>query len=167
MSAKTKRYTAGNAFFLALPILLGSSAVLAQGHLDVTTTVQKEMVVTNENGETETRLIGAETVVPGERVVYTITFENTGADAAENVVITNPIAESLSYVAGSASNGDMRIEFSADGGRTFGIASELTLVDDGIERPATTGDYTHVRWIMQTELDVGAKGSASFAAILE
>lgn len=167
MGAIVKRYTTFNAFFLALPILLGSGAVLAQGHLEVTTIVQKEVLVKNENGEAETMLIGADTVVPGERVVYTISFENTGTDAAENVVITNPIADSLKYVAGSASNGDMRIEFSADGGRTFGLASELTLVDDGIERPATTRDYTHVRWIMQTELDVGAKGTASFAAILE
>ncbi len=61
----------------------------------------------------------------------------------------------------------MRVEFSADGGQTYAVASELTIMDNGVERPATTFDYTHVRWIMQSELAVGAKGSASFAAVLE
>lgn len=145
----------------------GTAAAQGQGHLKVTTIVQKEIVVASDDGEAETRLVVAESVIPGERVVYTITFENVGDAAAENVVITNPIAESLTYVAGSASNGEMRVEFSADGGRTFGPASELTVVDGDIERPATTHDYTHVRWVMQSELEVGAKGSASFAAVLE
>lgn len=144
-----------------------SGAALAQSHLDVTTIVQKEVVIENENGNRETQLIAAETVIPGEQVVYTITFENVGAEPAENVVITNPISESLTYVVGSASNGDKRVEFSADGGQTFGPASQLIVVDNGIERPATTKDYTHVRWVMQTKLEVGAKGSASFAAVLE
>lgn len=150
-----------------LLLAAGTVAAQQQSHLQVTTIVQKEIVVENDSGDSETRLVVAESVIPGERVVYTITFENVGDAAAENVVITNPIAESLTYVAGSASNDEMRVEFSADGGRTFGPASELTVVDGDIERRATTNDYTHVRWVMQTELDVGAKGSASFAAVLE
>jgi uncharacterized repeat protein (TIGR01451 family) len=149
-------------------ILLSSSA-LAQdkAHLNVTTTVQKEVVVETEDGERVTQLVTAESAIPGERIHYTITFENVGDDSAENIVITNPISDSLTYVAGSASNGDMKVEFSADGGKTFDLASELKIVDDGNERPATTKDYTHVRWAMQSELEVGAKGSASFAAVLE
>lgn len=148
-----------------LPVLPVSA--LAQGHLNVTTVVHKEVTVETEDGKSETRLVEAESVIPGERVVYTITFENIGAEPAENVVITNPIADSLTYVAGSASGAEMRVEFSIDGGQSFGPASELTIVDDGTERPATTQDYTHVRWIMQSELAAGAEGQASFAAVLE
>lgn len=153
----------------ALCALLFSASVLAQGngHLEVTTIVQKEIVVEDEVGERTTQLVEAQSVVPGEKVVYTITFKNVGDAAAENVVITNPISESLTYVAGSASNGSMSIEFSADGGKTFGLASELRVVDGDIERPATTTDYTHVRWVMNKELEVGAEGSASFAAVLQ
>ncbi len=144
-----------------------SGNAYAQQHLDVQTTVQKQIVVENEDGSTETQLVPAGNVVPGETVVYTITFENVGDEAADNVVITNPISDVLTYVPGSASNSSMRVEFSADGGQTFGLASELTIVNEGIERPATTSDYTHVRWVMQTELEVGGKGTASFAAVLE
>lgn len=138
-----------------------------QGHLNVTTTVKKEVIVETEDGKAETQLVEAESVIPGETVVYTITFANVGDEPAENVVITNPISASLTYVAGSATNDEMRVEFSIDGGQTFAPASELKLVDNGIERPATTKDYTHVRWVMQSELAAGGEGRASFAAVLE
>ncbi|NND58866.1 MAG: DUF11 domain-containing protein [Gammaproteobacteria bacterium] len=163
-----KSEVAAAAIWSTFALFLSSSA-LAQGngHLEVTTIVQKEIFVETEEGETTTQLVEAQSVVPGEKVVYTITFKNVGDAAAENVVITNPISESLTYVAGSASNGSMRTEFSADGGKTFGLASELRVVDGDMERPAATQDYTHVRWIMQTQLEVGAEGSASFAAVLQ
>lgn len=169
MSVLLNKLRAPVANLIAFCVLLAGSNAFAEGngHLEVTTIVQKEIVVEEENGETTTQLIEAQSVVPGEKVVYTITFRNVGDAAAENVVITNPISESLTYVAGSASNGSMRVEFSTDGGKSFGIASELRVVDNGVERPATTQDYTHVRWIMQSELEVGAEGSASFAAVLQ
>ncbi len=169
MSVLMKNFRIPVATLFAFCALFFGSNVFAQskGHLEVTTIVQKEIVVEDENGETTTQLVEAQSVVPGEKVVYTITFKNVGDAAAENVVITNPISESLTYVAGSASNGSMRVEFSTDGGKTFGIASELSIIDDGVERPATTLDYTHIRWVMQSELEVGAEGSASFAAVLQ
>ena len=140
---------------------------LAQDFLEVTTIVQKEVVVETEDGTAETQLVEADTVVPGERVVYTITFRNVGDEPAENVIITNPIADTLTYVAGSASSDGADVEFSIDGGQSFASAPELRVVDNGIERPATTTDYTHVRWVMQTALAAGGEGQASFAADLE
>ncbi len=155
-------------FIAAITALFALSATAsAQQQLDVQTTVQKQIVVESEDGSTETQLVEAYNVVPGDTVVYTITFENVGNEPADDVVITNPISDVLEYVPGSATNGNMRIEFSADGGQTFGLASELTIVDGGVERPATTIDYTHVRWVMQSELEVGGKGIASFAAVVE
>ena len=68
-------------------VLLGLSfGVLAQedGSLDVRTVVQKEEVVVNEDGQSENRLVAVESVVPGERVFYTITFTNVGEEPAED-----------------------------------------------------------------------------------
>lgn len=145
-----------------------TSAVLAQetGHLNVRTTVQKEEVVVNDAGETERRLVPAETVVPGDDVVYTITFTNISDEAAENVVITNPISEDLTYVAGSAFGPGTVIEFSVDGGRTFGAAAELVVGTPEGRRPAGVDDFTHVRWTMESALAVGAQGLARFRARL-
>ena len=139
----------------------------AQTHLEVTTTVQKEEEFVNDAGVIETRLVAADVVVPGEKVFYTITFRNISEETADNVVITNPIAEDLAYVAGSGFGPGTTIEFSVDGGTSFGKAEDLEIVEDEIARPAEASDYTHVRWVMQNDLAAGAQATARFAAILE
>lgn len=150
---------------LLLLISLGS---FAQGQqLDVQTTVQKEVVTTTENGDIKKSLVSADAVAPGEKVFYTITFRNVGSESADNVVITNPIAESLFYVDGSAFGPGSDIEFSVDGGQTFGSADELTVTDNGETRAADGSDFTHVRWVMKNNLAAGAQGTARFAAILQ
>ena len=150
-------------------VLLGLSfAVFAQedGSLDVHTVVQKEEVVVNENGESENRLVAVESVIPGERVFYTITFTNVGDEPAENVVITNPIATELTYVEGSAFGPGMDVQFSVDGGATFAVAADLTVTENGETRAAGPEDFTHIRWVMQGELNTGSQGTARFAAVL-
>ena len=136
------------------------------GHLNVRTVVQKEEVTVNDSGETERRLVSADTVLPGDDVVYTITFTNVSDEKAENVIITNPISENLTYIEGSAFAPGTLIEFSVDGGNSFAAAAELTVADNGAERPAEPDDFTHVRWTMQNELDAGAQGMARFRARL-
>ncbi len=121
----------------------------------------------NDSGEAETRLVAADSVVPGESVVYTITFQNISDEPAANVVITNPISEDLTYVDGSAFGPGTVIQFSTDGGQNFATADELTVIDDGVSRPAGPDDFTHIRWVMQNELAVGAQGTARFTAVLK
>ena len=151
-------------------IFLGLAATAAaqeRAHLDVKTTAQKEEVVVNDAGESETRLVPAEILVPGESVFYTITFTNVSDQPADNVIITNRIAENLMYVDGSAFGAGMDILFSVDGGVTFAAAAELTVTEDGDVRSADAADFTHVRWVMHNDLDAGAQGIARFAAVLE
>jgi len=147
--------------------LAAASVAQESSTLDVQTTVQKEVVVTDSNGNESTELVDADTVVPGERVIYTTSFRNTGAEAAENVVITNPISDSLEYVLGSAFGPGMTLEFSVDGGASFADASTLEVTDNGETRAATPDDYTHVRWRMTDDLAPGAQGVVRFAAILK
>lgn len=137
-----------------------------QNYLDVNTVVQKEELTITDEGKTETRLVSVKTITPGERVVYTTTFRNIGEEPAESVVITNPISESLTYLDGSAFGPGTVIEFSVDGGVTYADASELTVVEDDVSRPASAEDFTHVRWVMQSNLAAGAQGTARFTAVL-
>ncbi len=137
-----------------------------QGHLNVTTVVQMEEVTIGDNGERQTRLVAAATIVPGDVVIYTTTVENISDEAAGNVVVTSPVPEHLSYVAGSAFGPGMVIEFSVDGGANYAPAAELTVEDDGQPRAATAKDYTHVRFVMQADLVAGAQGMTRFHAQL-
>ncbi len=150
----------------AIALTLLATTAMAQ-HLDVQTTVHKQEVVVNDAGEEEKRLVEAEVVLPGETVFYTITFTNVSDEVADRVVITNPIAENLVYLDGSAFGAGMDIVFSVDGGETFAAASELTVTEDGETREAKASDFTHVRWVMRNDLAAGAQGTARFAAVLE
>lgn len=137
-----------------------------QGHLNVRTVVQKEEVITDDSGETTRRIVPAESVVPGEHVIYTITFTNISDETADNIVITNPISADLTYVEGSAFGPGTVIEFSIDGGQSFASAERLVISAAGVERPAEAADFTHVRWTLQNELAAGAQGMARFRATL-
>ncbi len=159
-----KNLTSAILMMLALSVQANAQQ---QGHLNVTTTVQKEAVTINESGETETRLVTASSVVPGETVIYTITFQNISGEPAETVVITNPIAGDLTYVDGSAFGPGTEIQFSTDGGQNFAAADDLTVIEDGASRPAGPDDFTHVRWVMQNDLAVGAQGTARFSTVLK
>ena len=151
---------------IAALFALSTAAAQDAGHLNVRTTVQKEEVVVDEDGRTSRKLVPADTVVPGEDVVYTITFTNISDEVAENIVITNPIATDLTYVEGSAYGPGTEIEFSVDGGRTFAAPGDLTVDEAGESRPAEAADVTHVRWTMTNTLVAGAQGMASFRATL-
>ena len=148
-------------------LVLASMVVNAQSHLDISTTVLKEEQFVNDDGETDKRLIAADVVVPGETVIYTITFRNVSDEAADNVVITNPIADDLVYVAGSGFGPGTKIEFSVDDGASFGAAEDLKIEENNVLRQAEPRDFTHIRWVMQNNLAAGAQGTARFAAVLE
>jgi len=152
---------------ILLAALSASAYAQEEGHLNVRTVVQKEQVTVNEVGEVKTELVAGDTFVPGEKVVYTITFRNISEEPAENVVITNPISGELMYIDGSAFGPGSDIQFSVDGGQTFANSNELTVTEGGVTRPAGAGDFTHIRWVMQQDLAAGAQGVARFSAILE
>jgi uncharacterized repeat protein (TIGR01451 family) len=125
-----------------------------------------EEVSEGENGERQTRLVPVETAVPGDVVIYTTTIENISDEAADDIVVTSPVPEHLSYVAGSAFGPGMLIEFSVDGGVSYAAAEELTVDEDGQSRAATADDYTHIRFVLQDHLAAGAQGIARFRARL-
>lgn len=155
----------------ALVLLSGATAgALAEGEITLSNTVQKVEYFTNEQGETESRLIEAAQVVPGEELAYTITFENVSPDVtvdAGSVVITNPIPPQVTYLEGTAFGSGTTITYSADDGSLFGTPDQLTIVDEtGASRIADPSEYTHIRWVFEPALEPGQRGSVSFRARL-
>ena len=148
---------------VVVPVVLSAQET---GSLELMTTVEKVVETTTPDGETRTELASVETAVPGDEVVYTVTFTNIGEDSADNIRITNPIPEEMRYVPGSAFGPGTDILYSIDGQR-YAFPEELIVsTADGSERQATPEDYTHIRWILNAPLDVGARGFARFRAVL-
>jgi len=155
---------------MALLTCLASGPVQAQEgrHLELKSTVEKETVTVNARGEEEIVVMPADTVLPGDTVILTTRYSNVGDEAADKVVITNPVPEQLVYVGGSAKGEGTDITFSVNGGQTYEVPERLTVVgEDGRARPAQPADYTHIRWTVNKSIIPGNEGQVSFRAALK
>ena len=157
---------------VALAVTLAISTAFAQqpperGSLEVQTVVQKMHEQVDANGERTTQLVPVDTAVPGDEVVYTVTFTNIGVEPAQNIRITNPIPEQMRYVSGTAFGPGTLVEYSVDGGATWGEAEALRVsTETGAQRLAEAGDYTHIRWALNTPLAAGERSFARFRAVV-
>ena len=150
----------------ALAVLIPAGATLA-APINLQTVVHKEEVFVNATGQQETRLLPVTTAVPGDQVIYTVTFANEGDQPASGVTVVDPIPPQTRYVAGSAFGPGTDITFSVDGGTSFASAEELKVTDaNGATRAARAEEYTHIRWVFRGELEPGAQGYARFRAVL-
>ena len=155
---------------ITLALLVATPLALAapDGPIVVKTVAEKEQVVTLADGKQQRKLVPAQPVVPGEQVIYTVTFENVGDKPATDVAIVNPVPEHTTYVAGSAGGPGTEVSFSVDGGRTWGAPEQLKLRGaDGTERAATPADYTHVRWVLRNPLTPGAVAFARYRVVVK
>lgn len=155
---------------LFCPALLALSAALSAqeaGNIVVTTVAQQTEVLTDPSGDTRTQLVPVTKVLPGDEVTYTITFKNVGGEPVENVTVTNPVPEHMSYLDGSAFGPGTAITFSVDGGHSFAPAGTLAVaLADGSTRPAAASDYTHIRWTYVRPAEPGELGIARFKAVV-
>ena len=127
-----------------------SSGVMAsavqQGHLQVTSKVQK-MVYVKQNGKRVATYIPAKKVLPGEIVQYNTFYQNISNQPADNISIVNPIPKHTVYLPNSAQGQNTQVVFSVDGGRHYAPANALRVRGkDGKLHPAKPSDYTHIRW---------------------
>jgi len=65
----------------------------------------------------------------------------------------------LNYPPGSSEEAIMEAALEAG-------ADDVVTAGDGSQRAAEAGDYTHIRWVLKSPLDAGAKGFARFRAVV-
>lgn len=129
---------------------------------------EKEVKKTLENGTSLSSLIPADKVLPGETVLYTITYSNNGEKPASGIVVRNPIPVQMLYLDGSATGEGTDIQFSVDGGQTYKPAAELMIsLPDGTTRPAEPSEYNSIRWTVLQPVEGGQSGSVSYRAVLK
>ena len=154
--------------FLIMIMILPVSIALAveKGSIELQSVAEKEIEVINEKGEKEIERVNVSQVkiVPGDEVIFTTYYGHIGKEAADNVIITNPVSEHMIYTDLSAEGKGAAIRFSVDGGKSYDLPEKLKVKDErGGERSANPSDYTHIRWIIE-KLKPGDRGSVSFRA---
>lgn len=149
---------------LVLP--LASALAYAKPELKMAMTAEKEVTVT-EAGKKVVKRVPAQSSAPGEVLIYTLSYKNTGDEKAVDVKLDNPLPAGTRYVADSASGANSRISYSVDGGKTFAAPGELSVERSQggkVEKvKASAADYTTIRWLI-TEVKPGQSGEVSFRA---
>ena len=165
LTTKFKLMTAlGSIAIISSMLLFGShaSAATAQGHLKVTSKVQK-MIIVKKNGKKSYQFVPATKILPGEIVQYNTFFQNISNKPASNINIINPIPKHTVYLPHSAQGKNTITVFSIDGGKHYGKQGTLKIQrKDGKWHLAKPSDYTHIRWQYKGSLAPKAKQVVAF-----
>ena len=166
MKNHTKTYTsigAALAFFLLSGVVQASTKPVT-----ITSQVNELIMQLDTQGQEQLVAIAPDSIVPGDRILYTTYFQNNGTQPSDNITITNPIPQQVSYLADTAWGENCNIVFSADGGKTWGKPEQLTVrMTDGQLRAAQAGEYTHIRWQYQSALAAQQNSQVSYQAKLK
>lgn len=155
------------ALAIATLLLVHGAQARAQGHIELTTTTEQEIVFVDESNEEQIKRVPATKVLPGNEVIYTIRARNISDQPADRVVITDPIPQHMTYTPGTATGMHTEVRFSADGGESYSFAVDLIVIgEDGEPRPAVAEDYTHIQWRFQMSLEPGQDQMVQFRAKL-
>lgn len=161
MNKRTSRILASIAAvaLLALPL-----SAWAQPKVAISIKAEKEVTVT-ANGKQIKKKIAAKGFLPGEEIIYTLSYVNSGTEAAKDVLITDPIPEGTSFIPGSASDAD-KATYSINKGKSYSKPTLLTYeikTADGKkqQKVAAPEEYTDIRWTIPS-VAPGGKGSVSF-----
>lgn len=154
---------------LALSLLVVGQLALAAGSVSVNVELRQQKTVVDAKGQSHVELAPVDKIVPGTVVTYVISYANDGKEAADKVVINDPIPEQMLYVDGSARGDNAAIFYSVDGGKHWaGKVSELSVTgEDGKKRQAAAADVTNLRWQVNGKVAPGAKGQVLFDAQLK
>ena len=151
--------------------LFAGNVLLARAQtVELVTKAEREVEVV-EKGVKVKKLAPPDKMLPGDEVVYTVTYNNKTGKPAENVTVNNPVPRHTRYVDGSASGEGATITFSVDGGKTYATPDKLivTIKDKSgkdITRPAAASDYSHIRWVLKQNVAPGQNGLVRFRAAI-
>jgi len=140
-------------------------ASAAAGPLQVTSSILVEARAAAADGTTRIALVKPSKVTPGDKVIFVVSYRNTGTQPLGNVVLDNPLPRQVAYR--SANPGSPAPDVSVDG-KTFGSLETLRVRSlDGSTRAASPNDVTSVRWRLASPLAAGSQGQFAFQAVLK
>jgi uncharacterized repeat protein (TIGR01451 family) len=166
MNVKT-RFGSLIAAVLALKLAAVAAAQAPSGPLEIRAVAEVESK-SMDRGREVVKLIPADRVVPGDRVLYTLEVRNSGAATVDAPIVVRPVPEHMRYVAGTAVGPGAEVTYSVDGGHTFDRAENLKVPGpDGNLRLAVAADYTHIRWQFKNSLKTNSMAFVRFRALVK
>lgn len=123
-------------------------------------------VVRDNHGKKVVELLPASEAGSGETLVYTTEYHNSGQGSAKEVTVVSPIPANTVYVDGSAAGRNCKILYSLNQGATFHEPPLYVKTRDPAGReisvPATPEQITKIKWIVQTPVKAGERGTTTY-----
>mgnify|MGYP003120794621 CR=1 FL=1 len=132
-------------------------------------TVERMIVVEDEEGGREMELLPVKEVQPGEQLFYSVTYSNESEQPATDVVLTLPVPEDVSLLEdlAVAEYDEAEVDFSMDGGATYLPREDLVVKNDHNGQLTLPDEITHMRWTFNREIAPKDSGRIFYAAILK
>jgi uncharacterized repeat protein (TIGR01451 family) len=147
-------------YLIAVAALAAPATAAASSQVTLASDVFVERIHQGPSGRATTKLEPPKTVTPGDRLVFVLSYRNSGIEPANGFVVTNPVPDAVAFADAEDA------EVSVDWGRSWGRLPSLTVRrSDGSSRPAQPGDVTHVRWRIRQAIAAGDSGKLSFRAV--
>jgi uncharacterized repeat protein (TIGR01451 family) len=147
-----------------LALAAPTAAALAANNVALSSEVFVERSKPQSNGSVQIVREAPSVVTPGDKLVFVLSYRNSGAEPATGFVVTDPIPDNVVF-AGGESTGAI---FSVDGGKSWGALAALRVANaDGTRRPAQRADVTHIRWTFVQPIAAGASGQLSFGGVVK
>jgi uncharacterized repeat protein (TIGR01451 family) len=149
---------------LALAVVLTAGQAMAQPRMAVDMKAEK-LVSVQEDGKTVHKRVEARDTLPGDVLIYTVSYRNGGNSAATAVSIDGKIPEGTAYVPDTASRPEI-VTFSIDQGKTYKkpalLTYEITDANGGKKQvKASPEAYTEIRWVI-SEIPAGGSGELAY-----
>jgi len=149
---------------LALLALIAPATAALANEVALTNEVFVEHVKKDAKGKDVVVLDEPTAVIPGDKLVFVLSYKNTGTKPASDFVVTNPLPSEVAFAGGETEGAIV----SVNGGKTWGALSALRVKQaDGAERSAQPTDVTHVRWSFAKAIPAGQSGKVSFRGIVK
>ena len=150
--------------FAAFASVAAPAVAQNENAVAVSSDVMVEHATVDANGRSQVTLEEPRVVVPGDKLVFVLRYQNNGAQPATNFVVTNPLPEAVAFQSAT----DSAASVSVDGGRTWGQLTELRVRDaDGATRPARADEVTHIRWSFAQPIPAGQAGRLTFRGVVK
>lgn len=150
--------------FITLGILLCSAAIPALASPQVSLHLSA-FLVRDAGGHPVNEPLGNQKITAGARVRFVIEAHNAGASRVLHLTPSDPIPVHMSYVPGSAKDGQSTVEFSLDG-KTFSEhpTVKVKTAKGMVSKPADPSSYRAIRWVTRVPLPANHTFTYSYEA---
>jgi len=182
IAVMTTGMAAAQAAFAAPLAVAMQNAANPQANVKIESNIQVERTEENAAGVSETKLFKPADVkvIPGDKLIFTNSYRNSGATPVTGFVVNNPVHPAVSFTDVS----EAWAVVSVDGGKTFGKLVDLTVTEQAspsgeanpdsseaappmVTRPAQPADVTHIRWKFARPIAAGATGKLQFSGVVK